>query len=295
MSLVKKKSNISNVVVTASKLTGPLRVSELEATRTLAIKTAQSEMFSKELKDMQENNKIYKQLQSLNAFIDTIGIMRVGDRLQNSLLPYEAQHPILLNNSHHFTRLVAKDAHKNTLHGGIQQMIAYIRQRFWIGQIRRSVKYQLHHCTTCYRQKAEEMQQLMGNLPAARVRMARPFCHTGVDYAGPIEIKAWKARGSKILRVYFAVFICLTTKAIHLEVVSDLTTQTFLAAFRRFTARRGICKQIYSDCGTNFVGANTELNKMLKDAQHDFKEIAENLANQGTEWHFIPPASPHFG
>ncbi|XP_055908728.1 uncharacterized protein LOC129943365 [Eupeodes corollae] len=295
MSLVKKKSNISNVVVTASKLTGPLRVSELEAARTLAIKTAQSEMFSKELKDMQENNKIPKQLQSLNVFIDTNGIMRVGGRLQNSLLPYEAQHPILLNNSHHFTRLVAKDAHKNTLHGGIQQMIAYIRQRFWIGQIRRSVKYQLHHCTTCYRQKAAEMQQLMGNLPAARVRMARPFCHTGVDYAGPIEIKAWKARGSKILKGYFAVFICLTTKAIHLEVVSDLTTQAFLAAFRRFTARRGICKQIYSDCGTNFVGANTELNKMLKDAQHDFKEIAENLANQGTEWHFIPPASPHFG
>ncbi|XP_055909612.1 uncharacterized protein LOC129944287 [Eupeodes corollae] len=125
--------------------------------------------------------------------------------------------------------------------------------------------------------------------------MSRPFSHTGVDYAGPIEIKSWKARGAKILKGYFAVFICLATKAIHLEVVSDLTTSAFLAAFKRFTARRGSCKKTYSDCGTNFVGANNELTKMLKEASHDWKEIAKTLANHGTDWHFIPPASPHFG
>ncbi|XP_055916655.1 uncharacterized protein LOC129949299 [Eupeodes corollae] len=273
---------------------GPLSPRELEAALLIVVKTAQKDMFKNEIQQVLEN-KIPKTLRSLNAFIDVNGILRVGGRLENSLLSYDAQHPILLQNNHHFTTLVVRDAHKNTLHGGIQQMIMYIRQKYWIGQIRRSVKYQLHRCSSCFRQKASEMQQLMANLPAPRVRMSRPFSHTGVDYAGPIEIKSWKARGAKILKGYFAVFICLATKAIHLEVVSDLTTSAFLAAFKRFTARRGSCKKIYSDCGTNFVGANNELTKMLKEASHDWKEIAKTLANHGTDWHFIPPASPHFG
>ncbi|XP_055918584.1 uncharacterized protein LOC129950686 [Eupeodes corollae] len=274
---------------------GPFSSKELEAAHIIVVKAAQHEMFQTEIQQIVENSKTPKNLRALNAFIDADGILRVGGRLENSLLSYDAQHPILLKNKHHFTSLVIREAHKNTLHGGIQQMISYIRQKYWIGQIRRSVKYQLYRCPSCYRQKASEMQQLMGNLPAARVRMSRPFSHTGVDYAGPIEVKSWKARGAKILKGYFAVFICLATKAIHLEVVSDLTTQAFLAAFRRFTARRGSCKQIYSDCGTNFVGANNELAKMLKEAQHDWKEVAETLSNHVTDWHFIPPASPHFG
>ncbi|XP_055838871.1 uncharacterized protein LOC129906899 [Episyrphus balteatus] len=276
-------------------ITGSFYPLGLELARLLMVKAAQSEMFETELSYFKANSKMPKSLSSLNAFIDIDGILRVGGRLENSLLSYDAQHPILLRNNHHFTTLVVREAHKNTLHGSIQQMISYIRQRYWIGQIRRSVKYQLFRCTSCFRQKASEMQQLMGNLPAARVRMARPFSHTGVDYAGPIDIKSWKARGAKILKGYFAVFICLATKAIHLEVVSDLTTQAFLAAFRRFTARRGSCQHVYSDCGTNFVGANNELAKMLNEAKHDFKEIATTLANYGTNWHFIPPASPHFG
>ncbi|XP_055917787.1 uncharacterized protein LOC129950037 [Eupeodes corollae] len=247
---------------------GPLSPRELEAALLIVVKTAQKDMFKNEIQQILEN-KIPKTLRSLNAFIDVNGILRVGGRLENSLLSYDAQHPILLQNNHHFTTLVVRDAHKNTLHGGIQQMIMYIRQKYWIGQIRRSVKYQLHRCSSCFRQKASEMQQLMANLPAPRVRMSRPFSHTGVDYAGPIEIKSWKARGAKILKGYFAVFICLATKAIHLEVVSDLTTSAFLAAFKRFTARRGSCKKIYSDCRTNFVGANNELTKMLKEASHD--------------------------
>ncbi|XP_055859209.1 uncharacterized protein LOC129921419 [Episyrphus balteatus] len=260
-------------------ITGSFYPWELELARLLMVKAAQSEMFETELSYFKANSKMPKSLSSLNAFIDIDGILRVGGRLENSLLSYDAQHPILLRNNHHFTTLVVREAHKNTLHGGIQQMISYIRQRYWIGQIRRSVKYQLFRCTSCFRQKASEMQQLLGNLPAARVRMARPFSHTGVDYAGPIDIKSWKARGAKILKGYFAVFICLATKAIHLEVVSDLTTQAFLAAFRRFTARRGSCQHVYSDCGTNFVGANNELAKMLNEAKHDFKEIATTLAN----------------
>ncbi|XP_055909071.1 uncharacterized protein LOC129943985 [Eupeodes corollae] len=115
-------------------------------------------MFETEIQLIREN-KTPKALRALNVFIDANGVLRVWGRLENSLLPYESQHPILLQNNHHFTSLVVQDAHKNTFHGGIQQMISYIRKRYWILQIRRSVKYQLHRCPSCYRQKASEMQQ----------------------------------------------------------------------------------------------------------------------------------------
>lgn len=171
----------------------------------------------------------------------------------------------------------------------------YLRTRYWIVRIKSCVKKHIHSCIICFRFKAQTTQQIMGSLPVSRVRISRPFSNTGVDYAGPIDVKTWKGRGAKKLKGYFAIFVCLATKAVHIELVSDLTSQAFIAAFRRFTARRGICTQLFSDCGTNFVGANTELQKQLRGAKLDWKEVAKRLANDGTKWKFIPPASPHFG
>ena len=95
-------------------------------------------------------------------------------------------------------------------------------------------------------------------------------------------------------KVYFVLFICQATKSVHLELSSDLSTQAFLAAFRRFISRRGKPTQIYSDNATNFVGANNELRKLVK--LHS-NTIVNSLAHEGTdiEWKFIPPRSPHFG
>ncbi|XP_055855978.1 uncharacterized protein LOC129919155 [Episyrphus balteatus] len=277
------------------KLSGELSYGELQNAAILVTKAVQKLIFSQELDEYENKNTIPKSLLSLNAFIDGNGILRVGGRLQNTLLSYNQQHPIILKPSYHFTELVIRDAHNKTLHGGNHQNMAYIRMTYWIISIKQHVKIHIHKCPTCFRHSRKNLQQLMGSLPAPRVRMSRPFTHTGVDYAGPIEIKAWKGRGAKTFKGYFAIFICLSTKAIHLETVSDLTTQAFLAALRRFTARRGFCAQIYSDCGTNFVGANRELARMLAQAKHDWKEIAGIVANSGTNWNFIPPASPHFG
>lgn len=231
----------------------------------------------------------------LNPFIDSEGIFRVGGRLKNSQLPYQQRHPVILTSGHHLTRLIIRNAHQRTLHGGIQQMLALLRTQYWIFAVKRAIKKCIHHCTICFRYRCKTTHQLMGELPAPRVTVSRPFSHTGVDYAGPITIKAWKGRGAKCYKGYLAIFICLATKAIHLEAVSDLTTQAFLAAFRRFTSRRGVCGQIYSDCGTNFVGAEAELRRLMKSANHDWSKVADVLTSQGTKWNFIPPASPHFG
>ncbi|CAK1587336.1 unnamed protein product [Parnassius mnemosyne] len=136
----------------------------------------------------------------------------------------------------------------------------------------------------------------MGQLPAPRVTPSRAFSSSGVDYAGPIQVRTSKGRGHKSSKGYICLFVCMSTKAIHLECVTDLTSQAFIAAFRRFVARRGHCSHLWSDNGTNFVGAAKELRRMFEVGKNNMaKEIAELLANDSTTWHFIPPKAPNFG
>lgn len=173
---------------------------------------------------------------------------------------------------------------------------AAVKETYWIPHGYRMIKKVIYDCFTCRRHGARGLNQIMGNLPAARVTVARAFSNIGVDYAGPILVRMSKGRGSKTNKGYICVFICLATKAMHLELVSDLTATAFLAAYRRFTARRGNVANIYSDNGTNFVKAN----KMIQiDSQAEAdafnRTIYDELSANGTHWHFIPPGTPHFG
>jgi hypothetical protein len=102
----------------------------------------------------------------------------------------------------------------------------------------------------------------MGDLPSARVQPYRPFLTTGVDYAGPILLRLGTTRSKIITQGYIAIFVCFVTKAVHIEVVTSLTTEAFLAALRRFIARRGKPKTIFSDNGTNFQGASNQLHEV---------------------------------
>ncbi|XP_070167797.1 uncharacterized protein [Polyergus mexicanus] len=135
----------------------------------------------------------------------------------------------------------------------------------------------------------------MGDLPRLRVMPARPFLSTGIDYAGPIQLRTTKGRGHCAYKAFIAVFVCLSTKAVHLEVVSDYSADAFLAALRRFTARRGLCRSLHSDCGTNFVGADAQLRAFFTANSPEQRKIADQLANERMRWCFNPPAAPHFG
>ncbi|XP_076549055.1 uncharacterized protein LOC143306155 [Osmia lignaria lignaria] len=135
----------------------------------------------------------------------------------------------------------------------------------------------------------------MGQLPLDRTAPQRPFLVTGVDYAGPIMLRTSPGREHKSYKGYISLFVCLTTRTIHLEIVSDLTSASFLAAFRRFVGRRGRCASMYSDNTTVFHGAERELTRMFTSASVFYKETAAVLAKDGTTWHFIPPYAPHFG
>lgn len=124
----------------------------------------------------------------------------------------------------------------------------------------------------------------MGDLPSFRISQLKSFSHVTLDYAGPFNIVMGRYRGAKILKSYICVFVCCATRAVHIELTSDLTSEAFIAAFRRFISRRGRVTHLYSDNGTTFVGANTQLIEMSKCAADHLQIV----------WHFNPPAAPHF-
>lgn len=234
-------------------------------------------------------------LTRITPFIDRFGLLRVGERLNNSNLDPDSKHPLILPRHSPFTTLVIADAHLRTLHGGTQVTLAYIRQTYWILGGRAPVRSHILRCMRCARFRGIRAQQLMGQLPTSRVTLSRLFLNSGIDFAGPVSIKTWKGRAAKIYKGYLAIFVCLSTSAVHLELVTDYTTEAFIAAYKRFTGRRGICATLRSDCGTNFVGADKALRQRFDSSSNELKELATLLANNGTTWLFNPPSAPHFG
>ncbi|XP_046963315.1 uncharacterized protein LOC124532456 [Vanessa cardui] len=271
---------------------------ELNESLNICIKQCQAVNFQRELKDIKDNNKVFKKskLTSLNPFLDEAGILRVGGRLEQAEIKTDTKHPIILPSKSHLTNLILAETHMNTLHGGPQLMLNYLRSKYWVLDAKNRVKMVVRNCVVCARHAALTRNQLMGQLPPVRVTPIRAFYRSGVDYAGPIQIRMSKGRGMRAYKGYICLFVCMATRAIHLEAVSDLTSQSFIAAFKRFVARRGHCADLYSDNGTNFVGAARELRILFAQEKSTLtKDIAEALANNGTTWHFIPPHSPHFG
>jgi hypothetical protein len=187
--------------------------------------------------------------------------------------------------------------HKRLGHAGTQTVLANFRLKFWPLNALSEIKHIIKNCITCFKFKAQPAEQVMADLPKDRVTVSRPFSRVGVDYGGPFETKDSKLRKPRILKSYIAIFVCLVTKAVHLKLVSSLSTADFLLAFKRFVARRGNPNVIYSDNGTNFVGARTQFNELyqffqkepLSDSLNDF------LSQNKTTFKFIPPRSPHWG
>lgn len=236
-------------------------------------------------------------IRKLDPFIDIHGLIRVGGRLTNADLPYAQKHPLLLPCHHRLTVLLIDHHHHRLKHPGSISLQAHLQREFWIPSARKLIRSRIRLCVACFRTRPRSVQPKMASLPSYRVQQVKPFAITGVDYAGPVTLKEPRGRRSLPILAYFCLFVCTTTKAIHLELSSDLSTECFLMAFTRFSARRGLIKEMHSDCGINFIGASR-----LLDPLHEFTHskifqdsVHRHLANQHITWHFNPPASPHFG
>lgn len=234
---------------------GALTVEELERAEVTAIRAVQQEAFSQEIhclktnKSLKGNSKII----AFSAYLDSNGLLRVGGRLHHARIPEETKHPIILSAKHKITNLIFKTEHVKLHHCGIEQLLYSIRQRYWPLSGRQEARKVTCSCMDCFRLHARDTQVKMGDLSASRVEgFTRPFTTCGVDYAGPIQVRESRRRGRiHISKAYIAIFICFNTKAVHIELVTSLTTESFLAALHRFTGRRGICSHLFSDNGTN--------------------------------------------
>ncbi|XP_021965112.1 uncharacterized protein LOC110860388 [Folsomia candida] len=286
---------IANTRYPSKKFTGPISPSKLKNSLTQLIRTVQGDSFAAEINDSQNSKSVCKtrNIHQLNPFLDGEGTLRVGGRLSRSPIHEEAKHQAIRPHDHHLTTLIVRDCHLKNLHSGFQATWSTLLQQVWILRGRNTIRQIIRKCVICRRHRAQLSQQLMGNLPVARVTPNPPFLHVGVDYAGPSSILKAKGRGQRSMKSYFAIFICFSTKAVHQEAVTNPSTEAFFACLRRFSARRGVPGHIYSDCGTNFQGADKELEGFYLT---EFNEnVAEGAAAQGISWHMNAPSSPHHG
>ncbi|XP_062703649.1 uncharacterized protein LOC134286095 [Aedes albopictus] len=275
-----------------------LSVAELQEAKYTLVRCVQRKPFAAEIKALANHRPIqaHSSLKLLHPFLDHQDILRVGGRLRLAGESYAVRHPIILPSNHTFSRQVAVAYHELSLHSGPRMTLAQIRQEFWPLRGKALATYTFRNCLRCFRTNPVPVSQPPGQLPKPRTTPTRAFAVTGVDYCGPVYLKPVHRRAAA-QKAYIAVFVCFSTKAVHLELVGDLTASAFLATLRRFVARRGLPSEIHSDNGLNFKGASNDLREMYE-LLHDpvvHSQISNETSKRGIVWKFIPPRAPNFG
>nr|XP_055025291.1 uncharacterized protein LOC129415362 [Misgurnus anguillicaudatus] len=217
-------------------------------------------------------------------------LIRVGGRLRRcDSLNDEFLHPIVLSPSHPVSKLLIKHYDNKLHHPGAGRVYAELRRKFWILRGREAIKKYQHECFECNKWRGKAAVPRMADLPPSSLRLFRPpFYSTGVDCFGPLVIKI----GRRTEKRWGIIYKCLTTRAVHLDLLDHMDTDSFLMSLRRFIARRGKPYELLSDQGTNFKGGHTELEETFHQIQPTIKD---QLAKEQIRFRFNPPSAPHFG
>ncbi|XP_071085478.1 uncharacterized protein [Haliotis cracherodii] len=270
----------------------PLVVSEMKQAETEIVRYTQNLAFRLEVEYLLNDRSIPKSspIYLLEPFLNQDGILCVGGRLNNAPISEESKHQMILPKGHDIVTLIVRCYHEQLGHSGTEHVLSHVRQRFWVISARRTIRKVLKDCVKCKRLQGKRSHQKMANLPEDRVTPGKPpFAHTGVDCFGPFLIK----RGRSEVKRYGCIFTCLTTRAIHLEKLDSMDTDSFITALRRFEARRGVPDIVRSDNGTNFRGAQKELREAIRAWNHH--EIQEHMLQKEIQWMFNPPSASHMG
>lgn len=256
------------------------------------IKLVQKVAFVHELSDIEQHLAISKasSLWKLDPFIDNDGLLRVGGRLRFSSLSDKEKYPIILPKNHYVSRLLVRHYHEISAHQGREATMAAVRSAgYWVLGLNSVVTSQIHFCVTCRRLRRSLEVQKMADLPVDRTNPTPPFTYIGLDCFGPFEVKS----GRKLLKRYGLIFVCMYSRAIHVELLSDMTTDGFINSLRCFIAIRGSVRQIRCDRGSNFVGAYNELQKSLNQVNCD--DLKQYLLSNKCDFLFNAPGSSHMG
>ncbi|UYV65395.1 hypothetical protein LAZ67_3004228 [Cordylochernes scorpioides] len=235
---------------------------ELDSAEKSLVKKIQSESIGEEDPKMKQ----------LHAFQDKEGIWRVKTRIVNRNDDELFRLPILIPTNHPVTKLIVKSVHEKMYHCGAQTLRSVLREKFWNPKARQLVRHVNHKCPRCRRFEAKRVDVPEASLPQHRVRDVVVFEVTGIDLGGPLYLEDGQ-------KVWFVIFTCGVYRAVHLELVTSLSTEALVGAVERLVARRGCPAVIYSDNGTNLVGLRNELYRV----------------NFGVKWKLNPPAAPWWG
>ena len=276
-----------------------LAAKELNSAEHLLARLSQSRSFPKERDALLHNQPIppSSRLLSLTPYLDHELLLRVGGRLSNSYLTLTQKHPIIADSKDILMVLLCNYLHVCLGHCGPTLLLVALGRRFNMVSARRLTRSVCSQCKICRKAAPKTLPQLLGELPAERTCTSPAFTSTGLDFAGPFTIKKGHTRKPVYLKAYLCLFICLSTKAIHLEVISDLTTASFLAGLNRFISRRGYPTIIHSDNGSNFIGAKNKLQEIYNFLQSEDTDssVHQHLLKHRITWDNIPERAPHFG
>ena len=262
-------------------------VSERESAEN--VKCLQKQAYEEEIKLLSKGNHLQRsnKLHHLDAFLDTDGLLKVGGRLRHS---DSFKHPIVIPKEHHMTKLLIAHNHERTKHQGKGFTINEIRASgYWIPGMSRAVASYIQQYVVCRKLRRAAEGQRMSDLPVERVEPSPPFTYCGMDCFGPFTT----TQGRKQHKRYGLLFTCFCSRAIHIEMLEDMSTDNFINALRCFIAVRGAVRQIQCDQGTNFVGARNEFKTALQEL--DIQRLTTFLSQKQCDFVMNAPHSSHAG
>ena len=276
----------------------PASTTELDEAEMVVLKMMQDKDYADDIDELrkkasQSMTTKSTRFKKLDAFIDDREMLRVGGRLKRSSLPFQEKHPLIVHGKNELTPILVQHHHVKTLHSGREATVHSLRcNGIWLTSVRHVVDSHIWKCVHCKRYRGKVEGQKMSELPEERLEPSPMFSKVGVDFFGPYMIK--QAR-SKVKR-YGALFTCLASRAVHVEIVPSLSSSDFLNAYRRFSARRGPAKEIWCDRGTNFVGTCNELRREVEQMMNQNTALKlRDLQCDLVSFQFNPPHASHMG
>ena len=265
-----------------------LNAEDLIEAENLWIRNIQTTTFQEELQGLntrqKNNNQLIKQL---NLYLDDNKLIRCQGGLEHADMSTEAKNPILLPSRHPFAALIVQEEHKRVHHNGIRETLNCIRERFWILKGRETVKRLLRRCITCKKSEGKSFTTPKEpSLPSSRVSDEPPFTNVGIDFAGPLLI----SETEQTEKIYICLYTCASTRGVHLELLRNLSTETFLQSFRRFASRRGMPSKIITDNAKTFKAAAKEVVAISRS-----EGVQRYLTDHGVMWDFITEKAPWHG
>ncbi|XP_061166266.1 uncharacterized protein LOC133175165 [Saccostrea echinata] len=261
------------------------------------VHTVQRETYATEISQLEQNIALSRNshILPLDPFLDSEKALRVGGRIKHANIPAQEKHPLLIPGKHHIAKLLIGQVHENVQHQGRHITEGALRAAgFWVTGAKLLICTHIHNCVPCRKLRGSLEFQKMSDLPPDRLENSPPFTNVGVDVFGPWNIMTRRTRGGSAQSKRWAVmFSCLTTRAVHIELIEDMSSSALINAVRRFTAIRGEVKVFRSDRGTNFVGATDDLK--IDAVNVEDGELKDYLYKSGTIWIFNAPCSSHMG